>query len=522
MALRPLSRGVSLRVATATLIAIAAATGWAAYRSESTSQSLPLIGSLRLPILLAGALFLAFLPLGMKHWWLGLAVFLAWLPFEDLFRKFNGNALEIYAVKDVLFVFALVCAMPQLFATHAWRRALGSARIPTLLLVGWAIALSVPTILDADWRQAAIALHLDFLYLPLVGVGFLVGVDRDRASRAVKGLALFAAVVLAIGLVQALVGPTFLNPGQAAPGLGGFSQYRGSYLVGGRGIFIPTGTFVDPGRFAQLAELAVALVLAWLVSRGQSRSRALAAIAAATILAAVWASGSRAVLVLSAVLVAVALLAAAKPQDRVRRLTATAALALTSMLVISVLLPTTFSATRSWYTKTLDPRSASNEWAFRWHSYGGGMATGVRIGGVLGRGTGDQSLGKQYLYGGDTRSLEGLYQLESGYGAIAAEWGLIGLALWLTWLFAWFRRLRRSCAHLAGTTHQRVAIMLSSWIAIVLAIQFFAGLQFFQNYFVNAYIWLLSGVVFGLAADPTARDVPLLEQVPASLREVSA
>jgi hypothetical protein len=505
----------------AAVVVVAAITGCAAYLSESTAQSIPIVGSLHLPLVIAAVVFVSFIPLGMRHWWLGIAMFLAWLPFEDLFRKFNGNALEIYAVKDVLFLFALVSAAPKLREANAWRRSLGSARIPTLILIGWAVALSALPIFDADWRQSIIALHLDFLYLPLVGIGFLIGINHQGANRAIKWLAVFAAAVLAIGLVQAVVGPTFLNPGTAAAGLGGAAQYRGGYLVGGRGVFIPTGTFVDPGRFAQLAELAVALVLAWLVARRPSKSRAVPAIAGLTILAAVWASGSRAVLVIAAALVVIAVVAGTSPAERVKRLIGGAIAGFAAILVISFAFPSTFSATRSWYTQTLDPRSGANEWAFRWNSYTGGVATGLKRGGLVGRGTGDQSLGKQYLYGGEERKLEGLYALESGYGGVIAEWGVVGLALWVTWVYVWMRRLRRSCQRLSGPTHG-VALVLSGWIATVLVIQFFAGFQFFQNYFINAYLWLLSGIVFGLAAGATNNDERVVAADQLVLHDASA
>ena len=117
-----------------------------------------------------------------------------------------------------------------------------------------------------------------------------------------------------------------------------------------------------------------------------------------------------------------------------------AAIGLGAIFLFSALVPDLFTSRLDWYTQTLDPRSSENEWSFRWDSYGGDTRRGIDIGGLIGQGTGSESLGKQYLYGDSEGAPAGSYQVEGGYASIAVEWGAVGLALWTLWTLAWLYR----------------------------------------------------------------------------------
>src|SRR5438270_2169534 len=146
----------------------------------------------------------------------------------------------------------------------------------------------------------------------------------------------------------------------------------------------------------------------------------------------------------------------------------------------------------------MDPRSATNEWLLRWNYFGGSLRTAVRVGGWVGLGTGHESLGKQYVFGGAQNSPAGLYTVEGGYASATVEWGLIGLGLWLVWTLAWMNeqwwRLRRVLDRRLGSA----GWVLFTWVLITLFVGFYPGFQGFQNYTTNAYLWLLSGVMLGL------------------------
>jgi O-antigen ligase len=262
-------------------------------------------------------------------------------------------------------------------------------------------------------------------------------------------------------------------------------------------VYRPTGTFVDPGRFAAMAVVALAIALAAiLVGR---RLLKLAAIASAvTAAGAIWVTGVRGSLTIGVALVVVttASVVWAERRPTLRRPVGILAAGVSAVLLINAFFPVLFSSRLIWYASTLDPRSPSNEWAFRWGNYSGNTLQGLGLGGVIGQGTGKESLGTQYLYGGATRSSAGLHQVEGGYASVALEWGAVGLLLWIVWSLAWVKRQWNAVRQAKGSPLARAGVVLAAWTAFFLFVDFFAGLQTFQNYIGNAYFWLLSGILF--------------------------
>ena len=215
---------------------------------------------------------------------------------------------------------------------------------------------------------------------------------------------------------------------------------------------------------------------------------------------AVWVSGGRTGLVVGAWLVALAAIASAfgERHPALGRAGMVAALGLGAIFLFSALVPDLFTSRLAWYTQTLDPRSSENEWSFRWDSYGSDTRRGINIGGLIGQGTGSESLGKQYLYGDSEDAPAGSYQVEGGYASIAVEWGAVGLALWTLWTLAWLYRQWRCIRAAPSGKLRAMGLVLWGWMIFFLIISFFGGLQAYQNYVPNAYFWLLSGVIFGL------------------------
>ena len=211
-------------------------------------------------------------------------------------------------------------------------------------------------------------------------------------------------------------------------------------------------------------------------------------------------SGGRTGFVVGACLVALGAIASAFTDRRpaLGRAGMVVALGLGAVFLFSALVPDLFSSRLDWYKQTLDPRSSENEWSFRWDSYGDATRRGIEIGGLIGLGTGRESLGKQYIYGDLQGTPAGAYQVEGGYAAVAVEWGAIGLSLWILWTLAWLYR-QWHCVRMAPSGPLRaMGLVLLGWMVFFLVIGFLGGLQGYQNYIPNAYFWLLSGVIFGL------------------------
>jgi glycosyltransferase involved in cell wall biosynthesis len=298
----------------------------------------------------------------------------------------------------------------------------------------------------------------------------------------------------ALGIAQAVIGPRFLSPGRATPGLMNLVLIRDNTTV-----YRPTGTFVDPGRFDAMALTTLAVGLAAIFAlRGPRRLVALAAALAAG--AAIWVSGGRTGVLEGAAIGAVWLFLVLRSSGRIGPLIFGAAVLtlIAGVLAAAAYEPRLFLSRLSWYASSLDPRSATNEWAVRWNYYAGSLRTAFRVGGWAGLGTGHESIGRQYVFGGAQYSQAGLFTVEGGYASVTVEWGLIGLGLWLAWTLGWVNeqwwRLRRAVDRRLGAA----GWVLFSWVLITLFFGFYSGFQGFQNYTTNAYLWLLSGVMLGL------------------------
>jgi hypothetical protein len=232
----------------------------------------------------------------------------------------------------------------------------------------------------------------------------------------------------------------------------------------------------------------------------RGRRRVAIGVCAVINLAAVWVSGGRTGVLGGSALVLVAALA---PAFADRKPTLSRGIVVVGTLVvafgvISALAPSLISSRAEFYTTTLDPNATHNEWAFRWNNYSGDTIRGIQIGGVIGLGTGQESLGKQYIYGGASNNPLGLYSVEAGYGSVAVEWGVIGLILWMVWSISWVARQISSVRAVRGDRLAAFGLVVIAWTVFLLFIAFFSGIATFQNYISNVFLWFLSGVVFAL------------------------
>lgn len=459
-------------------------------------EALPLTNlGMPTPVLLVALVLVPATPLLLRNWRLTLLGFFAWLMVEDLVRKLAGNAIATYFVKDLILLLLLAGFFMDPEVRGAWKEATGRVRFAVYALIGWATVMSVPTLLT-DWRLPILGLVLDFMFLPLVVVGYVIARDRVELARWATWLAVLTALTSAVGLVQATVGPGFLRPSVATPGL---IHLELSRYAGATEVFRPTGTFVDPGRFLSMALVGLTISLgASFLTTG--RRRVVVGVCLLVNLAAVWTSGGRTGVLEGAFIV---LAAAVAPAIAERRPAVTRAVVVATATVVAIgglwlIAPRLISSRAEFYATTLDPRATTNEWAFRWEAYTRDTLRGISIGGLVGQGTGQESLGKQYIYGGESNTPSGLYQVEAGYGSVAVEWGVVGLMLWVGWLVTWFLRLVRSIHYSLGDRIAAFGIVVTAWIFFLMFVAFVGSFANFQNYINNVLLWFLSGMVFAL------------------------
>ena len=456
------------------------------------------------PVLLTLVVLVPLTPVLLRNWRATLLFFFVWLMVEDLFRKLAGNAISIYFVKDLILLLVLAGFLMDPAVRGAWISATGRVRIAVYAMITWAVVMSIPSGL-VDWRLPLLGLRIDFLYLPLVVVGYVIARDRQQLARWAVWLAVITALASSIGLIQATIGPQFLRPSVATPGLVNLELIR--YTSSATEIFRPSGTFVEPGRFLSMAlvGLTISLGALFLV---RERRRVVVALCLLANLAAVWTSGGRTGVLWGAFMVIVAAVAPAIAERRptVNRAFVVAIALTVAIGALSLVAPSLISSRAEFYSTTLDPSASTNEWSFRWENYTNDTFRGISIGGLVGLGTGQESLGKQYIYGGAGNSPFGLYLVEAGYGAVAVEWGIVGLALWLWWTIAWLMRLMSTTRRAVGDRIAVFGIVVTAWVFFMLFVAFYGGIAGFQNYIPNVFLWFLSGMVFALPVSTAARD----------------
>jgi hypothetical protein len=120
---------------------------------------------------------------------------------------------------------------------------------------------------------------------------------------------------------------------------------------------------------------------------------------------------------------------------------------------------------------------------------------------LIGHGTGTQSLGVQYvarLTGAAADAALPQMWVEEGYGTMITEFGILGPILWLAWTLSFIYAACQATLRVKGTATFPVALSIL-WFGFLLLFPFtFGGLSPYQNFVLNAYFWLLAGVLFRL------------------------
>ena len=462
----------------------------------------------------AAILFLGLAAVGIAvvcvvRWSLGLYLFLLWLVLEDLPRKFLGNDLLVYFGKDLLLAAVFV---GFLLAVRAGKvaRFRPAFLLPLLAFVGVGILQifnpSSPSVL-----YGLLGIKLYYYYIPLAFLGYaLIGTKADLHRFLAFNLGL-AGVVAALGITQAIVGLDFLNPAKTPEHLHLLRLIRQSPLTGHL-VPRPTSIFVSDGRFAWYMLFALFLAVGaasyWTMSSMRSRRWGLTAVGA--VAAAIVLSGSRGTFVYAAASVLVFASAVVwgnrRPGSRAPVLARIGAAVGAAIVMIVWLFPESVGARWAFYYETIAPWSPASELAYRAGEYpiGGFLAAFSFPNWPLGYGIGTSSLGVQYLTKVFALPTTGA-AVESGYGTLVVEMGIPGLVTWLAWTIALLWSGWAVVRDLRGSPLFPVGFGLF-WFAFVLLFPMtYGGMQPYQNFVFNAFLWLCVGVLFKL---PTLREDP--------------
>jgi len=441
----------------------------------------------------------------LRSWRMGFYLFIVWLMFEDLIRKYLGNNMAIYFAKDVL------AGLTYISLFVAIRR--GRAKLfrpPFLLFFAfffWLAVLQIFNPYSPSVLYGILGMKLYFYYVPLMFVGYaLIRDDRDL-WRFLIVFMLLAGVVSALGIIQAVVGPTFLNPATLAPDIRELGSLEKVVPSSNQAFLLPSSVFVSTGRFAFFLVLATIVGLGaagyFILSKLRRRKIVLAGIG--LIAVAVLLSGSRTAFLYSLIsttaLTVAYLWGAPVRGGRARRLMKairrSIIFAAIGLAIFIVLFPSAASSRFDFYSQTLLPSSSSYQLGDRAWSYPIGelLKAFSNPHWVVGNGTGTASLGGQYVSKLAGPSSIGV---EEGYGQLILEMGIVAPFLWILWTAALLWSSWKVVRTLKHTRLFPIAIAILWYAFILLYPLAFLGLDMYQNFVNNAFLWILVGILFRL------------------------
>jgi hypothetical protein len=464
--------------------------GVTAYETGMYIVSGDFVGLAYVGITVAMGAILAFI---LHDWRKGLYLFLAWLLFEDFVRKFLGNNMALYFAKDVLVAAVYISFVVS--QRHRDRQADSfhfPFRVPLLLFV-WFGIIQVFNPSSTHIAYGVLGAKLYLYYMPLLVIGYYLLNSETELRRFFHiNLGLMLIIVL-LGIAQSILGPRFLNPAVMADDIRLLSETYRVAPISGASVYRPTSVFVSTGRFADM------LIVAWMLVFGFSgylilrhrRGRIFAFLALAVTAAGCLMCASRGAFMwtLGSTIVGAAAFVWGAPWRQGEALRVMRALQRASVgvaLAIIILLftyPDAFLGRLAVYSETLDPRSSASELIHRSRDYplANFLAAFDYAQWPYGYGIGAISLGGQYV----SRFFKvrpPVSSVESGFGSIIVEMGVGGLILWIV---------------------MSLAVLFHAWKIVLYALLLFLPMTFtsitpYQDFVLNAYVWLLLGVLFRL------------------------
>jgi len=453
-------------------------------------------------VLVGGAIVIGIL----NNWRNGVYFFLSWLLFEDFARKFLGNNMVIYFAKDFL---ALVVFISFLAAYR--RKEVTSFRPPFLvpvLMFVWFGVLQVFNPASTSIWYGLMGFKIFFYYIPLVFLGYALINSEFQIRRFFTVNMVLALIIISLGIAQSILGPSFLNPAHPAEDIRLLSSlYRGSEA--GAFAYRPNSVFVSTGRYANFITVAWLLVLGfsgYLLLR-QKRGRAIAFIAIAVTATGAFLTASRGSFMwamINALATSVAFIWGAPWRQgeavHVLRAIQRAALGIgLGMALLFYAYPDALLSRLSIYEETLIPNSPASELTYRSWDYPFqnflGAFTHDRW--PYGYGIGTTGLGGQYVARIFDAKPLGI-GIESGYGTLVVEMGIGGLALWLVMSLAITVSAWKVVKKLRGSPWFPLGFVIFWYALFLLFPATFGGMQPYEDFLLNAYLWLLLGVLFRL------------------------
>ena len=454
----------------------------------------------------------------LKDWRRGVYCFVAWIAVEDLFRKYLGNNMTVYFAKDF---FALTLYLSFFISRKSTlTKVYRPPFLVTLLLFFWYCFIQALNPASTSIFYGLMGLKLCFFYAPLLLVGHALVDSEKELRRFFFFNSVLILVVAAFGIAQSILGHTFLNPEVIQEDIRSLSTlYRVSPITG-LVAYRPTSFFVSAGRFQNFLMVSWILALGFggfLLMRKQT-GRLLAFTTIGVVAAASLLTASRGVILwalASAMVVAPAVIWGASwaGEQRIRVMRAVQRAAVFVAIALTILVgifPQEVGSRLAIYTETLSPSSSKSELGFRSWDYPlqNFVAAFDYPRWPYGYGTGTASLGVQYV----ARIMHVPPMnvgVENGYGQLVIELGIVGLLLWILLAYKITHSAWQAAKNLKGTVWFPIGFAIF-WYAFLLVFPMsFYGFIAYQDFVLNAYFWLMLGMLFRISEFP--RNLPIAQ-----------
>lgn len=447
----------------------------------------------------------------VRNWRAGFYFFIVWLMFEDLIRKYLGNNMAIFFAKDCLAGLSYISLLLAIRRNQA--KLFRPPFLLALSLFFWLAVLQVFNPYSPSPFYGLLGLKVDFYYVPLMFLAYaLIRSERDL-HRFLLVFMVVAIVISGLGIIQGIVGPQFLNPPTLQNDIRELSSLEKITPLTNQAFFLPCSVFVSNGRFAFYLILAVIVGLgtAGYFVLSSLKGRVIAYLGMALLAIATLLTGSRGALLFSLIstlaISAGFLWGAPWRWGRGRRLVKAmrrslifAALGLSGFMLI---FPVAASSRLGYYSQTLFPDSSAYQLGARSWSYPMGELAKAFSGRhwIVGNGTGTDTLGAQYVSQILKEPMPNV-AVEEGFGQMIAEMGILAPLLWILWAAVTVGACWRIARSLKGTRFFPIAIAIVWYVFLLLFAMSYMGLDAYQNYVNNAFLWLLIGILFRLPELP--------------------
>jgi hypothetical protein len=460
--------------------------------------------------LVYAALGFALIAIGLtivRNWRMGFYMFIFWLMFEDLARKYMGNNMVIYFAKDVL------VGLTYLSLFIAIRRGAAKSFRPAFLIpltiFFWLGFLQVFNPYSPSILYGILGMKIYFYYVPLIFVGYALIRDDADLQRFLRICMILVGIIALMGIIQATISPHFLNPPDLAPDIRELGYLHKMAPVTNQIFLLPASIFVSAGRFAFFLILATNLGLGAVgyFTLSERRGRFMIYLSIATVAAAVLLSGSRSALLYSLLSGAILVVAfvwgtpwrSENSRAAFRTIRRSLVFAAFGVILLALLFPKEAGSRLAYYTQTLSPNSSAYQLSDRAWDYPMENLKDAFLEPhwAVGNGIGTASLGIQYVSKFLGQPPPAVW-VEEGYGQLIVEMGILAPILWIIWTATLLWASWKIVRSLRRTRLFPLAAAILCYSFVLLYPLTYLGLDPYQNYVNNAFLWILVGILFRL------------------------